>query len=59
LGIFSTGKFVHQDHFENFLEKFEEDDENRLQFLEEIEREDNSKENDCSVFSINLENEEE
>ena len=46
-----------QDYFEKLLEEFEEDSNNELQ-LEEIECEDNTKESDCSVISVNLENEE-
>ncbi|KAL5242659.1 hypothetical protein ACI65C_010069 [Semiaphis heraclei] len=60
-----------QDYYEKLLEEFEEDSNNELQLeeieedsnnelqLEEIECEDNTKESDCSVISVNLENEEE
>jgi len=47
-----------QDYYEKLLEEFEEDSNNELQ-LEEIECEDNTKESDCSIISLNLENEEE
>ncbi|KAL4118956.1 hypothetical protein QTP88_011834 [Uroleucon formosanum] len=47
-----------QDYYEKLLEEFEEDSNNEVQ-LEKIEYEDNTKESDCSVISVNLENEEE
>jgi hypothetical protein len=44
-----------QDYYEKLLEEFEEDSNNELQ-LEGIECEDNTKESDYSVTSVNLEN---
>ncbi|KAF0710368.1 Uncharacterized protein FWK35_00026307 [Aphis craccivora] len=45
---------AHQDYYEKLLEEFEEDSNNEL----EIECEDYTKENDCNVINVNLENEE-
>ncbi|KAL4126678.1 hypothetical protein QTP88_010887 [Uroleucon formosanum] len=56
--IVHVNEFEEDSNHELQLEEIEEDGNNELQ-LEEIECEDNTKESDCSVISINLGNEEE